>query len=60
MRQYETELEFMRDTSVQMSSEALRKTETPGHSISMGIPKRLCNFIVLEMIIYRILMVFKL
>lgn len=36
MRQYEAELGFMRDTSVQMSSKALRKTETPGKSISMG------------------------
>lgn len=60
MRQYEAELGFMRDTSVQMSSKALRKTETPGQSISMRVSKRLRNFIVFEMIIYRILMVFKL
>lgn len=36
MRHYEAELGFLRDTLVQMSSKALRKTETPGQSIFMG------------------------
>lgn len=63
MRPDEAELEFLRDTSVQMSSKALRKTESPGQSISMRggrVSKRLPSFIVSEMIIYRIMMVLKL
>lgn len=48
MRQYEAELGFMRDTSVQMSSKALRNTETPGaeHIYGGGVSKRLPSFIV--------------